>query len=62
MIKVYSTAAPNSHKVHVLLEELAPLYRVYPIDIGAGDQFKPDFLAISPNNKFQRSPPVPMAS
>lgn len=52
MIDVYSTATPNGHKVHILLEELALPYRVHHIDIGAGDQFKPDFLAISPNNKI----------
>ncbi|MES2538304.1 MAG: glutathione binding-like protein [Pseudomonadota bacterium] len=52
MIDVYSTATPNGHKVHILLEELGFPYRVHHIDIGAGDQFKPDFLAISPNNKI----------
>ena len=52
MIDVYSTATPNGHKVHILLEELGLAYRVHHIDIGAGDQFTPDFLAISPNNKI----------
>ena len=52
MIDVYSTATPNGHKVHILLEELGLPYRVHYVDIGAGDQFKPDFLAISPNNKI----------
>ena len=52
MIDVYSTATPNGHKVHILLEELGLPYRVHHVDIGAGDQFKPDFLAISPNNKI----------
>ena len=52
MIDVYSTATPNGHKVHILLEELGLPYRVHHIDIGAGDQFKPNFLAISPNNKI----------
>ena len=52
MIDLYSTATPNGHKVHILLEELALPYRVHHIDIGAGDQFKADFLAISPNNKI----------
>ena len=52
MIDVYSTATPNGHKVHILLEELALPYRVHHIDISAGDQFKHDFLAISPNNKI----------
>ena len=52
MIDVYSTATPNGHKVHVMLEECGLPYRVHHIDIGAGDQFNPDFLAISPNNKI----------
>jgi GST-like protein len=52
MIDVYSWATPNGHKVHIMLEETGLEYRVHPVDIGAGDQFKPDFLAISPNNKI----------
>lgn len=52
MIDIYSTATPNGHKVHIMLEECALPYRVHHIDIGAGDQFKPEFLAISPNNKI----------
>ena len=52
MIDVYSTATPNGHKVHIMLEETGLPYRVHHIDIGAGDQFKPAFLAISPNNKI----------
>ena len=52
MIEVYSWATPNGHKVHIMLEECGLPYRVIPIDIGAGEQFAPDFLAISPNNKI----------
>ncbi len=52
MIDVYSTATPNGHKVHIMLEETGLPYRVHHIDIGAGDQFKPEFLKISPNNKM----------
>ena len=52
MIEVYSWATPNGHKVHIMLEECGLPYHVTPIDIGAGDQFKPEFLAISPNNKI----------
>jgi GSH-dependent disulfide-bond oxidoreductase len=52
MIEVYSWATPNGHKVHIMLEECGLPYRVTPVDIGAGDQFKPEFLAISPNNKI----------
>jgi GSH-dependent disulfide-bond oxidoreductase len=52
MIEVYSWATPNGHKVHIMLEECALPYRAHAIDIGAGDQFTPEFLAISPNNKI----------
>jgi GST-like protein len=52
MIEVYSWATPNGHKVHIMLEETGLPYRVIPIEIGAGDQFRPEFLAISPNNKI----------
>ena len=52
MIDVYSWATPNGHKVHIMLEECELPYRVHGINIGAGDQFKPDFLKISPNNKM----------
>ncbi|PPE70864.1 glutathione S-transferase N-terminal domain-containing protein [Caldimonas thermodepolymerans] len=52
MIEVYSWPTPNGHKVHIMLEECGLPYTVHAIDIGAGDQFKPEFLAISPNNKI----------
>ena len=52
MIEVYSWPTPNGHKVHIMLEECGLAYRVHPVDIGAGDQFTPAFLAISPNNKI----------
>ena len=52
MIEVYSWATPNGHKVHIMLEECGLPYHVHAIDIGAGDQFTPEFLAISPNNKI----------
>lgn len=52
MIEVYSWATPNGHKVHIMLEECGLPYRIHGVDIGAGDQFQPDFLAISPNNKI----------
>jgi GST-like protein len=52
MIEVYSWPTPNGHKVHVMLEECGLPYRTIPVDIGAGDQFRPEFLAISPNNKI----------
>jgi GST-like protein len=52
MIEVYSWATPNGHKVHIMLEECGLPYHVTAVDIGAGDQFDPGFLAISPNNKI----------
>ncbi len=56
MIDVYSWPTPNGHKVHIMLEEcglrLGRDWRVHPINIGTGDQFAPDFLKISPNNKI----------
>jgi GSH-dependent disulfide-bond oxidoreductase len=52
MIEVYSWATPNGHKVHVMLEECGLKYRAHPVDIGKGEQFAQEFLAISPNNKI----------
>ena len=52
MIEVWSWPTPNGHKVHVALEELELPYRVVPVNIGAGDQFKPEFLAINPNHRI----------
>ena len=52
MIDVYSWATPNGHKVHIMLEECGLEYRVHGVNIGTGEQFKPEFLAISPNNKI----------
>ncbi|MEO8653529.1 MAG: glutathione binding-like protein [Ramlibacter sp.] len=52
MIEVFSWPTPNGHKVHIMLEECGLAYHAIPVNIGAGDQFKPEFLAISPNNKI----------
>ncbi len=52
MIDLYTWPTPNGHKLHIMLEETGLDYTVIPIDIGAGDQFDPDFLKISPNNKM----------
>ncbi|HLI10061.1 MAG TPA: glutathione binding-like protein [Alphaproteobacteria bacterium] len=52
MIDVYSWATPNGHKIHIMLEECGLPYNIHAVDIGQGDQFKPEFLAISPNNKI----------
>ena len=52
MIDLYTWPTPNGHKIHIMLEECKLPYRVLPINIGTGDQFQPDFLKISPNNKI----------
>ena len=52
MIDVYSWPTPNGHKVHIMLEECGLPYRAHAVDISAGEQFRPEFLAISPNNKI----------
>ncbi len=52
MIDLYSWPTPNGHKVHILLEELDLPYRIHGVNIGTGEQFKPEFLRISPNNKI----------
>ena len=52
MIDVYSWATPNGHKVHIMLEETGLEYNVHAINIGAGAQFTPEYLKISPNNKI----------
>lgn len=52
MITLYTWPTPNGKKISILLEELKLPYKAVPIDIGAGNQFEPDFLKISPNNKI----------
>ncbi len=52
MIELYTAATPNGRKASIMLEEVGLAYNVHTIDIGAGDQFTPNFLAISPNNKI----------
>jgi GST-like protein len=52
VITLYTWATPNGKKISILLEELGLAYKAVPIDIGKGDQFDPDFLKISPNNKI----------
>lgn len=52
MIELYSWATPNGHKVHIMLEETGLPYQVHGINIRTGDQFKPEFLKISPNNRI----------
>ena len=52
MIDLYYWTTPNGHKVSLFLEEAGLPYKVHPINIGEGDQFKPDFLKIAPNNRI----------
>jgi GSH-dependent disulfide-bond oxidoreductase len=52
MIDFYYWPTPNGWKVSIMLEECGLPYRVVPVNIGRGDQFKPEFLAISPNNRM----------
>ena len=52
MIELYYWPTPNGHKVSIMLEEIGIEYELHPINIMAGEQFEPDFLAISPNNRI----------
>jgi GST-like protein len=52
MIDLHYWTTPNGHKVTIFLEETGLPYRIFPVNIGAGEQFKPEFLAISPNNRI----------
>jgi GST-like protein len=52
MIDLYTWSTPNGRKVSILLEELGLPYQIHPVDIGKDEQFRPEFLAISPNNKI----------
>ena len=52
MIDLYTWGTPNGRKVSVMLEECGLPYRVHPVNIGKEEQFKPAFLAISPNNRI----------
>ena len=51
-IQVWTWPTPNGHKVHILLEELGIPYEVVPVAIGKGEQFRPEFLAITPNHRI----------
>jgi GST-like protein len=52
VIDLYTWSTPNGRKVSIMLEEVGLPYEVHPINIGQGDQFTPEFLAVSPNNKI----------
>ena len=52
MVELHYWPTPNGHKITLFLEEAGLPYEIKPVNIGKGDQFKPDFLAISPNNRM----------
>jgi len=52
MIELHYWTTPNGHKITIFLEESGLPYRIVPVNISAGDQFKPEFLKISPNNRI----------
>ncbi|MDZ8261116.1 glutathione binding-like protein [Nostoc sp. ChiQUE01b] len=52
MIELYYWPTPNGHKITIFLEEVGLPYTIIPVNIGAGEQFKPEFLKISPNNRM----------
>ena len=51
-LELYFWPTPNGRKITIFLEETGLAYTLHPVDIGKGDQFKPEFLKISPNNKM----------
>jgi GSH-dependent disulfide-bond oxidoreductase len=67
MIDLYYWPTPNGHKISIFLEESGMPYRIVPVNIGTGEQFTPQFLALSPNNRMpaivdnaplERGPPI----
>ena len=52
MIQLYTWATPNGKKVSIMLEEIELPYEVHPVNLGQREQFKPEYLAINPNNKI----------
>ncbi|MGE0737372.1 MAG: glutathione S-transferase family protein, partial [Alphaproteobacteria bacterium] len=52
MIDLHFVATPNGHKISIMLEEVGLPYKTIPYSIFAGDQFKPEFLKLNPNNKL----------
>ncbi len=52
MIELYYWTTPNGHKITMFLEEVLIPYNIVPVNIGTGDQFKPEFLKIAPNNRI----------
>ena len=62
MIDLYTWPTPNGHKVHIMLEECGLPYAVHAVDIGAGEQFDPQFLKISPIHATSTVSPLPAQS
>ena len=52
MIQLYSWSTSNGRKIHIMLEETGVPYKIHPVNIMKGEQFDPEFLALSPNNKI----------
>ena len=52
MIDLYYWTTPNGHKITMFLEETGLKHKIFPVNIGKGDQFKPEFLAVAPNNRI----------
>ena len=52
MLDLYFASTPNGWKITIMLEECGLDYNLIPVNLGKGDQFKPDFLKISPNNRM----------
>jgi GST-like protein len=52
LIDLHYWPTPNGHKITIFLEETGIPYKIFPVNIGKGEQFKPDFLAIAPNNRM----------
>ena len=52
MIDLHYWTTPNGHKITMFLEETGLPYKIFPVNIGKGEQFKPEFLAIAPNNRI----------
>lgn len=52
MIDLYTWGTPNGYKISIMLEEVGLPYKVHPVDITKGNQFKPEFVAINPNSKI----------
>jgi GST-like protein len=52
MIDLYYWTTPNGHKITIFLEEASVPYKIFPVNIGKGEQFKAEFLAVSPNNRI----------